>query len=65
MTALKTKFMINALALSIGVANYTIKGFELDNPFNDSEDVSNKLKTLGFNVIECPDCDRVTMGDKI
>ena len=38
------------LALVIGNAEYVGKGNTLRNPVNDANDVSNKLKTLGFDV---------------
>ena len=53
------------LALVIGNAEYVGKGNTLRNPVNDANDVSNKLKTLGFDVTTVLNASMLEMDDAI
>lgn len=53
------------LALVIGNAEYEGKGNSLRNPINDANDVSAKLKTLGFDVTTILDASLLEMDDAI
>lgn len=56
---------MNALALVIGNANYSLEKDKLVNAVNDAQDVSNKLLNLGFIVNEVIDCNRETFDREI
>lgn len=53
------------LALVIGNAEYVGKGNTLRNPVNDANDVSNRLKTLGFDVTTVLNASMLEMDDAI
>jgi formylglycine-generating enzyme required for sulfatase activity len=53
------------LALVIGNAEYLGKGNSLRNPVNDANDVSTKLKTLGFDVTTLRNGSKLEMKDAI
>ncbi len=53
------------LALVIGNAEYVGKGNTLRNPVNDANDVSTKLKTLGFDVTTVLNASMLEMDDAI
>ncbi|CAA0155120.1 Peptidase C14 [Tenacibaculum maritimum] len=56
---------MNALALVIGNADYSLEKDKLVNAVNDAQDVSNKLLNLGFIVNEVIDCNRETFDREI
>ncbi len=51
--------MMNALALIIGNANYSLAEHKLVNAVNDANDLSNKLMTLGFTVQKATDTTQI------
>lgn len=53
------------LALIIGNSNYIDPDKSLRNPANDASDLSNKLKMLGFDVIQQTDASKRDMDDKL
>lgn len=56
---------MNALALVIGNANYTLDKDKLVNAVNDAEDFGNKLMNLGFIVKTVTDCTAETFDREI
>lgn len=56
---------MNALALVIGNAHYSLEKDRLVNAVNDAKDVSQKLLSLGFIVKETIDCDRENFDREI
>lgn len=56
---------MNALALIIGNANYSLEKDKLINAVNDAQDVASKLLNLGFIVNEVTNCNREMFDRKI
>ncbi|WP_222539230.1 caspase family protein [Pedobacter polysacchareus] len=57
--------MMNALALIVGNTNYVLKEHELINAVNDSDDLAEKLMTLGFTIQKVTNCTRKEFDDAL
>ena len=52
------------VALVIGNGNYDVAR-SLPNPLNDADSITRRLESIGFNVVQCKDCNRTQLLKKI